>query len=426
MIRAAIAPLILLLAAPAMAAGEKLAESGHVSLVLTLGGAILGGLILNVMPCVFPVLSIKALSLARSGETEAQARREALSYTAGTVFICAALGTTLILLRQAGQFAGWAFQLQDVRVIIVLLLLVGAIALNLAGLFELPTISGGGRLAGKAGNAGAFWSGAFAAFVATPCSGPFMGTALGVALLLPAPAAILIFAGLGFGLALPFLLLGFVPGLRRRLPRPGAWMDKLRRALSLPMFVTAIGLAWIAGRQAGVDAMAFAIGAFAIVGLTLWRIGYRQPEIGTSAWWQLLPALILVGAILTALPDKAEGTAQSITAVAGGRETFDEKRLAALRSANIPVFLYFTADWCVTCKVNEKAALERSEVRDAFVARKVVVMVGDWTNGDPKISTFLEKHGRTGVPFYQVYPAGKLAPKVLPQLLTTGTIIEAL
>ena len=299
MIRAIFASSIFLLAHPAIAAVANPSEGGEVSLLLTLGGAILGGLLLNVMPCVFPVLSIKAMSLARSVEAESGARAEALSYTAGTVLVCAALGITLILLRNAGQSIGWAFQLQDVRVVIILLLLVSAIALNFAGLFELPTISAGGTLAGKAGTAGAFWTGAFAAFIATPCSGPFMGTALGVALLLPTPAAILVFAGLGFGLALPFLLLGFVPALRRRLPRPGPWMDTLRRGLSIPMFLTAIGLAWVAGRQAGVDAMALAFGALTLVGLVLWRIGYRQAEVGAKAWWQLLPALAAVAPFFT-------------------------------------------------------------------------------------------------------------------------------
>ncbi len=202
-------------------------------------GALLGGLILNIMPCVFPILSLKALNLARAGETEAAARREALAYSAGVILTCLALGAILLTLKAGGAAVGWAFQLQDPKIIVLLLLLVTAIALNLAGLFELPMLAGGGRLAAKGGTIGAFFTGALAAFIATPCTGPFMGAALGAALVLPAWQALALFAGLGLGLALPFLLLGFVPALRRRLPKPGAWMGRLQRILSVPMFLTA-------------------------------------------------------------------------------------------------------------------------------------------------------------------------------------------
>lgn len=393
--------------------------------LLAIGGAILGGLLLNIMPCVFPVLSIKALSLVRSDGGETEARGEAVAYAAGTIIVCAGLGVTLIGLRSAGHLAGWAFQLQDVRMIILLLLLVTAIAFNLAGLFELPAITGGARLAGKEGRVGAFWTGAFAAFVATPCSGPFMGTALGAALLLPAPAATLVFAGLGLGLALPFLLIGFVPRLRQRLPRPGRWMNTLRRGLSVPMFATAVGLAWIAGRQAGVDAMALALGALTVFVLVLWWIGARQAEIGARAWAALVPALVVIAAALYAVPRPTHADTATVAADRSP-ERFDEKRLAALRAEGKPVFLYFTADWCVTCKINERAALGRSEVRDAFARKKVIVMVGDWTTGDSSISNFLEQHGRTGIPYYVFYPSNGDSPKVLPQLLTTTTLIDLL
>jgi thiol:disulfide interchange protein len=393
--------------------------------LLAIGGAILGGLLLNVMPCVFPVLSIKALSLVRSGgENEGEARGEALSYTAGAIVVCAGLGATLIALRSAGHIVGWAFQLQDVRVIILLMLLVTAIALNLAGLFEMPTISGGVGLAGKKRHAGAFWTGAFAAFVATPCSGPFMGAALGAALLLPAPAAILVFAGLGLGLALPFLLIGFVPALRHRLPRPGPWMNGLRRGLSVPMFATAVGLAWIAGRQAGVDVMALALGALTVFALLLWRVGTRQTEIGARAWWALVPALVVAAAVLHVVSRTSSVGTAIIADAERSPQKFDEKRLAALRAEGKPVFLYFTADWCVTCKVNEQAALGRSEVHDAFARKNVIVMIGDWTNGDPAIGRFLERQGRSSVPYYIFYPEAGAAPKVLPQLLTPQILTD--
>jgi thiol:disulfide interchange protein len=393
-------------------------RTGFVATLVALGGAILGGLLLNVMPCVFPILSLKALSLARSGKSEADARGEAIAYTAGVIAICLALGATLLGLRAAGQTAGWAFQLQDVRVILILLVLVGAIAFNLAGLFELPAITGGDALASKGGKAGAFWTGALAAFVATPCSGPFMGVALGAALVLPAAAALAIFAGLGFGLALPFLLLGFIPALRNRLPKPGAWMDRLRRILSVPMFFTALGLAWIAGRQAGVEGMTYALAAALIFTLGLWWVGRRQHAMKPAAWWPLVPALLVTALIVATVP-RTPGVAAIAEA---GHETFGEPRLAALRAEGRPVLLYFTADWCLTCKVNEKVAIERPEVAQAFAAKKAAVMVGDWTNGDPAISRFLAQHGRSGVPFYLWYPAGGAEPKELPQVLTPGLL----
>lgn len=239
---------------------------------LAIGGAVLGGLLLNVMPCVFPILSLKALALAKSTESEAHARAEAVSYTAGVVLVCTALGALLLALRAGGSAAGWAFQLQNPRVIGTLILLMVGVALNLSGLFELPTP----RFAGESGRAGAFATGALAAFVATPCSGPFMGAALGAALVLPTAAALLIFMGLGLGISLPFLLLGFVPALRSRLPRPGAWMGSLRRILAIPMWLTALALLWVLGRQTGVDGMALALGTVLLLALGLWFAGRQQ------------------------------------------------------------------------------------------------------------------------------------------------------
>ncbi len=379
-------------------------------------GAVLGGLILNVMPCVFPILSLKALSLAKSGGTEGAARAEALAYTAGVVLVCLALGAGLLALRAGGATVGWAFQLQDPRVIGVLLLLVSAIAFNLAGLFELPTP----QFAGRGGAGGAFMTGALAAFVATPCTGPFMGAALGAALVLPPVAAMLVFGGLGLGIALPFLALGFIPALRRRLPRPGAWMERLRRILSIPMFLTALALAWVLGRQAGVDGMTVGLAALLLAVVGLWWTGRRQAAGHERAWWPAAPALALaLAAVLVVRPAPA-GAAAGATG-----EAFTEARLATLRSEKRPVFVYFTADWCLTCKVNEKAAIERDGVRSAFAANKVAVLVGDWTDGDPVMGRFIERHNRAGVPLYLYYAPGADAPRVLPQVLTPA-MLEAL
>ena len=386
------------------------------SALLAFGGALLGGLLLNVMPCVFPILSLKALSLAKSGESEAHARVEALAYTAGVVLVCLALGGVLLALRAGGASAGWAFQLQDPRVVGVLLILVAAIALNLAGLFELPTP----RFASTTGIGGAFMTGALAAFVATPCTGPFMGAALGAALVLPAAAAMAVFAGLGIGIALPFLLLGFVPALRRRLPRPGAWMQRLRHILSVPMFLTALALAWVLGRQAGVDGMTLGLAAVLLASLGLWWTGRRQHAGADRAGWPGVVALLAGFALVLVV--RAAPTAAAAVAALPGAEPFSEARLAALRAEGRPVFAYFTADWCLTCKVNEKAAIETAAVAEAFGRGKVAVLVGDWTDGDPALGRFIEQHNRAGVPLYLWYDKGVDAPRVLPQILTKSTL----
>jgi DsbC/DsbD-like thiol-disulfide interchange protein/cytochrome c biogenesis protein CcdA len=381
--------------------------------LLALLGALLGGLILNIMPCVFPILSLKALNLARAGETEAGARREALAYSAGVIATCLALGGLLLILRASGSMVGWAFQLQDPKVILLLLLLVTAISLNLAGLFQLPMLTGGGRLAAKGGTTGAFFTGALAAFIATPCTGPFMGAALGAALVLPAWQALALFAGLGLGLALPFLLLGFVPALRKRLPKPGKWMATLQRVLSVPMFLTALGLAWILGRQTGVDGMTLGLGATLLLGIGLWWIGRGGRWF---AWALLLIAVAGPIWLIRPLPPEARAAESPLPA-----EPFSEARLAQLRAANTPVFLYFTADWCLTCKVNERGALASADVAAHFSQRGIKVLVGDWTLGDAAIGRFLERQGRSGVPLYLYYAPGQ-EPQVLPQILTAGQL----
>jgi thiol:disulfide interchange protein len=408
---------------PVPAAGTavtRAAVSWDALTVLTaFAGAILGGLLLNVMPCVFPILSLKALGLARASIDQREAKREALAYTAGVIATCLALGGVLLALRAGGAVAGWAFQLQDPRVIGLLLLLVTAVALNLAGLFELRTIGAGDALAARGGAAGAFWTGALAAFVATPCTGPFMAAALGVALVLPTLAALAVFAGLGLGLALPFLAIGFIPAVRRRLPKPGPWMATLRRVLAVPMFLTALGLAWLLGRQAGVDGMSVGLGAALLLAFGLWWAGVRQAR-GRPILPAVPAAAIATVMVLTLTPVASR-------AEAGGplkAQPFSEAALQAARGSGRPVFAYFTADWCLTCKANEKAAIERAEVADAFARRNVAVLVGDWTQGDAAIGRFLEAHGRSGVPLYLYYRPGAATPEILPQVLTPGTLVR--
>jgi thiol:disulfide interchange protein/DsbC/DsbD-like thiol-disulfide interchange protein len=381
-------------------------------------GAMLGGLILNVMPCVFPILSLKALSLAKSSDNRA-ARHEAIAYTGGLIVVCVALGALMLGLRAAGDQVGWAFQLQNPSVIFILILLVGAIAFNLAGLFELSAMTAGSGLAQKPGTSGAFWTGALAAFVATPCTGPFMAAALGAALVLPVAAALLVFMGLGLGIALPFLAIGFVPKLRRALPKPGAWMNTFRHILAVPMFLTAVGLIWVLGSQAGTTGMTLALLALLVSTLGLWATGLRQNASKMRAWVPGAAALVAALALIMALPAHSTATADPGSADSGRTavQPFNAAKLAALRAEGRPVFLYMTASWCLTCKVNERVAIDRAETQAAFAKAGVVTMVGDWTNGDAAITQFLQTNGRSGVPLYLWYAPHQDA-KTLPQVLT--------
>lgn len=395
-------------------------------LLIALGGAIVGGLLLNLMPCVFPILSLKAISLAKAGGDEAVVRRDALAYTAGVVVVATALGGILLGLRASGAAVGWAFQLQDPRIIFILLALVTAIAFNLAGMFELPNISMGSKLTEKEGPAGSFWTGALAAFVATPCTGPFMAAALGATIVLPPISALIIFAGLGVGLALPFLLIAFVPAIRNRLPKPGAWLDSFRKIMAIPMFLTAIGLIWLLGRQIGTDSLSLSLIFMLGIAMLLWWYGAGQLKGATRGWAATASILVAIVAGIWALPGEETMTSRQQAAAATETlpsEPFSETRLAELRAANRPVFAYFTADWCITCKANEAAAVQRQETADAFEAGNVAVLMGDWTRPDPAISKFLEKHGRAGVPLYLFYAPGQ-EPVILPQILTVGTLTD--
>ena len=377
-------------------------------------GAVAGGLILNLMPCVFPILALKALALARAGGEERHARADALAYTAGAVIGTGALGALLLALRAGGSAAGWAFQLQNPPTILLLLLLATAITLNLLGLFKLPVLGGDGN------PRGGFATGALAAFVATPCAGPFMGAALGTALLLPAAGALLVFAGLGFGLALPFLLLAFVPSLRRRLPRPGPWMARLQRILAIPMALTAMAALWLLWRQGGTSALLLGLVSVTLLGLALLLSGRRQQE-GRPALGNAVVALL----VLVAVPLFGIGRGEmAVTARGNTGEVWSEARVAQARAAGRPVFVYFTADWCLSCKVNEASTIDREAVRDALKAANAEVLVADWTNADPAITRFLDSRGRGAIPLYLWYAPGAAEPEEMPQVLTPAMLIE--
>ncbi|MEN7535734.1 protein-disulfide reductase DsbD domain-containing protein [Aurantiacibacter sp. DGU5] len=390
------------------------------SLVFLIGAALLGGLILNLMPCVFPILSLKALTLARAGGDERAARSEALAYSAGVVFACLALGGLMLALRAGSTQVGWAFQLQEPGVVVALLVLAALLTANFAGLFELPglPIRGGGK------PASAFGTGLLAAFVATPCTGPFMAAAMGAALLLPVPQALGLFAALGLGLALPFLLLGFVPSLRRMLPKPGAWMERFRKLMAIPMGLTALALVWLSVRIGGKPfaLLALLLVAGLLMGLLVTGLLQRRGKLAWPAFGLIAaPFLVFAAFALPAAYDPASaGAEESIH----DPVAFDELVLMdTVQSQGKPVFLWFTADWCLTCKVNERVAIERDEVRKAFEGGGVVAMRGDWTQADPEITAFLEQQGAAGVPLYLWYVPNQ-QPEKLPQVLTPEMLIE--
>lgn len=410
-------------------AGSTPAEQGNGKLLLTaLIGAILGGVLLNIMPCVFPILSLKVLSLTRLSGGKREARREALAYTAGVIIVCLLLGGAILALRAAGTQIGWAFQLQDPRVIVVLTLLTAAIGFNLAGLFELGSINAGSKLADQGGVAGAFWTGVLAAFVATPCSGPFMATALGAALLLPPLAAMAVFAGLGLGIALPFLLLGFIPALSRRLPRPGPWMQSFRHIMAIPMFLTALALAWVLGRQLDNNGLIASLGLLLLLAIGLWFTGLRQRSGKGLIWLPavLAGALALAGSVLIPgyFTERESHSSSATNSDMNRALDFSAVQLAELQQQDAPIFVYFSADWCVTCKINEQRAIDTDRTQQAFEQAGVVSMKGDWTNGDPAITAFLQQHGRSGVPLYLWYAPGETAPEILPQLLAADLLAK--
>ena len=394
--------------------GPPIGGLGGGALLWAVLGAIAGGILLNMMPCVFPILALKALHLARSGGDAWDARRDALAYAAGAIVGTGALGLALVAIRAGGTAAGWAFQLQDPRTIMLLLLLATAITANLVGLFQLPAIGGGSRPAGS------FGTGALAAFVATPCAGPFLGAALGTALLLPLYGSVLVFAALGFGLASPFIAVAFIPALRKRLPAPGPWMKRLQRFLAIPMAATAVAALWLLYRQSGEQGLWIGIGAVAILAIALAMVGFSQqrgqriPLFGVA-----FAAVALVGVIALAPTPAARGP----TTVEGA-EVWSHDAVRRELAQGHPVLVYVTADWCLTCKVNEATAIDRKPVRDAFDSAGVRILAGDWTNGDPQITRFLESRGRAGVPLYLWYEPGRAEPEELPQVLTPSMLIS--
>ncbi|WP_431271590.1 protein-disulfide reductase DsbD family protein [Dankookia sp. P2] len=388
--------------------------------------AFLGGLILNLMPCVFPILAMKAMALARlSGAARSEVRAHAGSYTLGVLATFLALAGLLIGFRAAGIAAGWGFQFTAPAFVAALAWLMFAVGLNLSGVYAIAGPAGaGGTLAGRGGHLGSFATGALAVLVATPCTAPFMAAAVGTALALPAPATLAVFAALGLGLAAPYALLGLFPGLAGRLPRPGAWMEWLRQGLAFPMYAAAAWLAWVLAQQAGPDGLLLVLAGAVLLGFAGWVLGIAQRSAGVGRLAGRALAGAAAIAALALLP--ALATAPPTAAAEAGAEPWSAARVAALQAEGRPVFVNLTAAWCITCKVNEQLVLKSAPVQAAFAGRNLAYLKGDWTNGDAAIGALLREYGREGVPLYLVYPAGGGGPALLPQVLTEGIVLRAL
>ncbi|MDX2233859.1 MAG: protein-disulfide reductase DsbD family protein [Hyphomonadaceae bacterium] len=385
-------------------------------LLAAIAAAFVGGLILNVMPCVFPVLSIKALSLA-GGVQAGVAQRHGALFFAGVMATFLALALALIGLQAAGAAVGWGFQLQEPAVIAALALLFFVIGLNLVGAFEFAGPQNlGASLAGKGGDAGAFFTGALAVIAATPCTAPFMAGALGWAATQPPAASLAVFAGLGAGFAAPFTALSFAPALHRRLPRPGPWMERFRQALAFPMFGAAVWLVWVHTVQTGAGGAAALLSLFVAAAFLVW--GLRQG----GAWRVAGVVAVVAVAALAWRPLVIAPDAQAAQTAAA--DAWSPERVAELTAAGGPVFVNFTAAWCVSCKANEAVALSRPAVQDAFARAGVTTLKADWTARDPVIARELAAHGRSGVPLYLYYAPGATEPRILPQLLTEQLLID--
>jgi thiol:disulfide interchange protein DsbD len=385
--------------------------------------AVLGGLILNVMPCVLPVLFMKALAVVGRREDAGMLRRDALIYTAGVITAFTILVSILLALRAAGAAIGWGFQLQNPIVVATLAAAMLGLGLNLSGVFSIGSgIAGVGQgLAARPGSWGSFFTGVLAVVVATPCTAPFMGAALGFALTQPPLAAVAVFEGLAIGLALPYLAIAFVPGLARLLPRPGPWMERLKQILAFGLYGAMAWLLWVLSQQLDAGGLALVLVGLIAVAFAAWSWGLR----GEARGWTPAAALALLVAIVAIAGLQGRPTPATAAPLEAGAEPFSTERLAALRQAQKPVFVNFTAAWCITCLLNERVALSQPDVRAALQERGITYLKADWTNRNPEITAALHQLGRDGVPVYVYYPVNG-APEVLPQILTPALVLAAL
>src|SRR5215469_7489739 len=403
------------------------ASADLVGVLQAVAFALIGGLILNVMPCVLPVISLKIFGfVSEAGERPDRAFKLALVFSAGILGCFAVLAAIVTFFRAIGAQVGWGFQFQDYRFVLAIACLVFAFALNLFGVFELTVsarATGGlAKLAAGGGYGGAFFQGAFATILATPCTAPFLGTASAFAFTQPAWATFLIFFSIGIGMALPYLLLAIQPKWLRYLPKPGEWMVRLKQLLGFLLLATLLWLSWIVGRLRGVDGMVELGGLLLIIGLLAWIKGSFWTPV-SSMRSRALAAMSMVVVLVVAIGSYLFVTAPSQLSW----QAFSQQSLDKALQSGRPVFVDFTADWCITCKANERFALDTSAVRQAFAQNQVVVLRADWTHGDPEITQILKEHGRAGVPMYLFYPGGKDHPPiVLPELISSQTVLDAM
>ena len=418
-------------AVPAVNANAATAANANasMSLIAALSAAFLGGLILNLMPCVFPVLSLKLIGLAQHRTHSGPLAAHGFAFAAGVILSFVLLAGLLIGLQQAGSALGWGFQLQTPWVVAALTVLFFLIGLNLLGVYEFTFGSGvantraADSLVSKSDWRGSFGTGVLAVIVASPCTAPFMSAALGYAITQPAAVALTVFAALGVGMATPYLLLTLFPALLARLPRPGRWMELFKQFMAFPMFITCVWLLWVLAQQIDANGVALALVMLVAVGFSVWAVGLSQRGAYTFRW------VALAGAVLAALTFAPLATSEPAStpkaATTASWVEYSPEKLAQLTSEGKPVFVDFTAAWCVTCQVNKRVALNTDKVISRFAAEGIVRMKADWTNRDERITQALAQFGRNGVPLYVLYDAtGK--PTVLPEILTEGTVLAAL
>jgi thiol:disulfide interchange protein len=409
----------------ALPAGSPGSQEGALNLLRFVSLAFLGGVILNLMPCVFPVLFIKGLSLVESSRHEPKrVRAHGLVYTLGILVSFWIVVALLLGLRAGGRQLGWGFQFQSPGFVAVMALLLFFLGLSLAGMFEigLTVTNTGSSLAARSGYAGSFFTGVLAVVVATPCTAPFMGAAIGFALAQSAGAAFAVFTALALGLAAPYVLLTFQPVWMRYLPRPGAWMEVLKQATAAPIFATVIWLVWLFASSAGVDALTALLAAFLLLAIAGWILG-RWPARRVASAFAVTVIVLAVATPLYALWKFP--AAETTTASKAGWEPYSREAIEQYRAQGRPVFVDFTARWCLSCQVNERAVLNRGDVRRRLHGSGIVLVRADWTKHDESIASALRELGRSGVPTYVFYPPGQPA-LVLPEVLTPGVVLGAL
>lgn len=417
--------------------GNSDSSAGGPGLLMVMLFALAGGLFLNLMPCVFPVLSLKVLSFASKGQAaHSEQRGHGLAYTAGIIVTFMALASVLLALRAGGEAVGWAFQLQSPWFVAILIYLFFTMALSLSGVFEFGTslMGVGDQLTKKSGYKGSFFTGVLATAVASPCTAPFMGAALGFALSQSWFVAMIVFASLGLGMALPFLILSFSPGLLKYMPKPGAWMNTFKEFMAFPMYATVLWLLWVLGMQVGVNGMAIVVASCLSIAFGLWLLRQRATA---GPFWSNVNALVCAIAIVGAFWALRSPTflAHQGSAVAGvsameaheevNYEPFSAAKLAELQSQGKPVFINMTAAWCITCLANEQTTLSTARVSQALIDNDITYLKGDWTNQDPEISHILDQFNRPSVPLYLLYPGNGAEPVILPQILTPSIVVDA-